>query len=111
MSFEGLTEGTSFGRNTTVSETRMVRASFAAVERALVTPPRFERPLPWYLALGFPRPTSMRIDGDTEGARWVIRMCGGEMRLNGMEPRAGDLVLDLTERRPGLIRWNAVSAS
>jgi hypothetical protein len=109
MSFEGVTEGTSFGRNTTVAESRIVRASSAAVERALVTQPRFERPLPWYLALGFPRPTAMRIEGDAVGERWVIHMRGGEMRLNGMEPRAGDLVLDLTERRPGSIRWNAVS--
>jgi len=109
MMFEGVTEGTSFGRNTTVSETRIVRASSADVERALVTRPRFERPLPWYLALGFPRPTSMRIEGDVGVERWVIRMRGGEMRLNGMEPRAGDLVLALAERRPGLIRWNAIS--
>jgi hypothetical protein len=109
MIFEGITESTSFGRDTTVSETRIVQASSGGVERALFAPPRFERPLPWYLALGFPRPTSMRMDGDADGARWVIRMRGGEMRLNGMEPRAGDLVLDLTERRPGLIHWNARS--
>jgi len=31
------------------------------------------------------------------------------MLLNGMEHRAGDLVLDLDEARPGLVRWRAVS--
>ena len=41
--------------------------------------------------------------------RWVIRIRGGEMRLDGMEPRAGDLVLELEEARPGLVRWRAVS--
>lgn len=30
------------------------------------------------------------------------------MRLNGMEPRAGDLVLEIEKRQPGLVRWRAV---
>src|SRR5262249_56313703 len=42
-------------------------------------------------------------------ARWVIGVRGGEMRLNGMEPREGDLVLVLEDQRPGLLRWRAVS--
>jgi hypothetical protein len=33
------------------------------------------------------------------------------MRLNGMEARTGDLVLEVEESRPGLIRWRAVSDS
>jgi hypothetical protein len=33
------------------------------------------------------------------------------MRLNGMEPRTGDLVLELEETRPGFVRWRAVSDS
>ena len=36
-------------------------------------------------------------------------MRGGEMRLDGMEPRAGDLVLQLEEARPGFVRWRAIS--
>ena len=31
------------------------------------------------------------------------------MRVDGMEARVGDLVLDLEEARPGLLRWRAVS--
>jgi hypothetical protein len=31
------------------------------------------------------------------------------MRVNGMEPRTGDLVLELQEARPGFVRWHAVS--
>jgi hypothetical protein len=36
-------------------------------------------------------------------------MRGGEMRLDGMEPRAGDLVLELEDARPGRLRWRAIS--
>jgi hypothetical protein len=33
------------------------------------------------------------------------------MRLNGMEARTGDLILELEEARAGLVRWRAVSDS
>ena len=33
------------------------------------------------------------------------------MRLNGMEPRTGDLILQLEEARAGFVRWRAVSDS
>jgi hypothetical protein len=31
------------------------------------------------------------------------------MRLDGMEARTGDLVLELAESGPGIVRWRAVS--
>lgn len=105
MSLEGVTAGTSFARETSASETRIVRASASAVEHALFEVPRFERELPAFLGIGFPSPTWVRIDRDT----WVIRMRGGEMRLDGMEPREGDLVLTVDTRRPGAVQWNAAS--
>jgi len=105
MSLEGVTAGTSFARDASASQTRIVPASAAAVERALFEVPRFDRALPRLLGAGFPRPNWVRIDRD----RWVIRMRGGEMRLDGMEPREGDLVLDVAARRPGVVQWNARS--
>jgi hypothetical protein len=33
------------------------------------------------------------------------------MRLNGMEPRTGTLLLALEDARPGFVRWRAVSDS
>jgi hypothetical protein len=36
-------------------------------------------------------------------------MRGGEMLLNGAEPRTGDLTLRLEESKPGRVRWRAVS--
>jgi hypothetical protein len=107
MSFEGVTHSLSFNRNETVTATRVVRVSARDVQQAVFEPPRFDRALPVALRIGFPWPTSARIeDGST---RWIIRMRGGEMRLDGMEPRAGDLVLELEEARPGLVRWRAIS--
>src|SRR4029077_5133477 len=87
------------------------RAGAAAVGRALLEPPRFDRTLPAYLQSGFPSAETRRIERDGSGARWVIRVRGGEMRLNGMEPRTGELVLALEEARPGRLRWRAVSDS
>jgi hypothetical protein len=111
MSLEGVTHSTSFNRDEVVSRTAVVQASTEEVERALLATPRFDRALPLYLRAGFPRPTAVRV-GDTAGAgRWIITFRGGEMRLDGMEPRAGDLVLDLQEARPGFLRWRALADS
>ena len=109
MSLEGVTAATSFDRNESAEETRIVHASPDAVQRALFQPPRFHRALPLYLRAGFPVPISTRIEGNSVGAQWVIRFLGGEMRLDGIAPQAGNLVLKIEEMQPGLIRWRAIS--
>jgi hypothetical protein len=86
----------------------VVQAPAEDVGRALVATPRFDRALPLYLRVGFPRPTAARSD-DAATGRWIVTFRGGEMRIDGMEPRAGDLVLDLEEARPGFLRWRALS--
>ena len=101
MSLEGVTSFTTFDREESVSETRIVHGSAAAVERALFESPRFDRVRPLYLRAGFPSPVSTRIDRSADRVRWVIELRGGEMRLNGMEARTGDLILELEEARPG----------
>jgi hypothetical protein len=108
MSLEGVTDWTTLSRDEWVTETRIVHASSDQVEAALWQTPRFERVLPTYLRIGFPRPTSTRIEAE-DRVRWVVRFRGGEMRLDGIEPRAGDLVLELVDRRPGQLHWQAVS--
>lgn len=105
ISTEGVTESWSLNREQTVTATRIVHASADDVARAVLEPPRFDRVMPLTLRAGFPRPTAVRIDDK----RWTVRMRGGEMRLDGMEPRAGDLVLELSESANGLVRWTAVS--
>ena len=111
MSLEGVTSFTTLNREESVTESRIVQSPPQAVERALVEPPRFNRVRPLYLRAGFPAPASTRIEDGAGGARWVIEFRGGEMRLNGMEPRTGDLILQLEEARTGFVRWRAVSDS
>ena len=108
MSLEGVTDWLSFGRDETITATRVLQASAIDVERAVFETPRFDRPLPFELRIGFPRPQAARIERDGK-LRWIVRMRGGEMRLDGMEPRAADLVLELEEHRPGFVRWRALS--
>ena len=105
MSLEGVTPLTTIARDETVSETRVVHASADAVAAAIRQQPRFDRTLPAYLGIGFPRPTFTWIDE----RHWIIRMRGGEMRLDGMEPQAGNLHLQIDEQGPGRMRWRAVS--
>jgi hypothetical protein len=109
MSLEGVTGFTTMDREESVTQSRIVRASSQAVERALFEPPRFDRVRPLYLRAGFPVPVATRIERSVNRTRWVITMRGGEMRLNGIEPRMGDLVLQLEGARPGAVRWRAVS--
>jgi hypothetical protein len=110
LSLEGVTPSMSFSRHEEVVESRIVNAPAASVADAILQPPRFDRPLPLPLRIGFPRPIAAEVNTTVNGRRrWVIQMRGGEMLLNGMEPRTGDLVLEMVESSPGTIRWRAVS--
>lgn len=105
--FEDTGVGIAFNRRETVSMSRVVSASPDAVAAAIAQPPRFDRALPGYLRAGFPRPIATRISADA--STWTVRMRGGEMKINGMEPREGDLTLRIVERTPHTIRWRADS--
>jgi hypothetical protein len=109
MSLEGVTDSTSFNRDEWITVTRVVDASAQEVEEALFEPPRFERTLPRFLRIGFPRPTMARIQDHGDTTRWLVRFRGGEMRIDGMEPRAGDLVLELEEKQEQRITWRALN--
>jgi hypothetical protein len=109
MSLEGVTEYTTVNREDSVSVSQTVAAPVSAVERALFERPRFDRVRPPYLRAGFPSPVASRIERGPGETRWVIQMRGGEMLLSGMEPRTGDLTLELETERAGSVRWVAVS--
>lgn len=111
MSLEGVTGLTTLSRDESVTASSIVRAPAADVERALFTAPRFNRPRPLYLRAGLPSPLSMRIERRSAEELWIVQVRGGETKVDGMEPRTGDLVLALEEARPGLVRWRAVSDS
>ncbi len=111
MSLEGVTPLTTVDRDESVSASKIVQAPSADVGRALFQAPRFERTLPPFLRIGFPWPEATRLERHANTTRWVVQVRGGEMLLNGMEHRIGDLVLELEESRPGLVRWRATSDS
>ena len=98
MSLEGMTEWTSFDRAERVAASKIVDASFDAVSQALFERPRFDRVRPLYLRAGFPVPVATAIERTAGKGRWVISFRGGEMRLDGIEARSGDLVLESSRR-------------
>jgi hypothetical protein len=104
MSLEGVTDKTSFNREEVVSVSARVSRSAVQVERSLSATPHFDAPLPFYLRLRFPRPTRANGDGIEVGARRSIHFEGGE-------GKPGDLVVEVTERRPGYARFKVISDS
>jgi hypothetical protein len=107
MSLEGVHSATSLNRDESVTVTRVVAAPADIVARALFERPRFERVLPRLLQAGFPRPISTWQTHTGLGSQLIIAFRGGEMRLDGLEPRTGDLTLECVESKPGLARWDA----
>ena len=109
LSFEGVTPVASIDRDETVTVTKTIDASFDQVSGALLETPRFDRTLPTYLRMGFPRPLATEIDRRGPRPRWVIQLRGGETRFNGTEPKTGGLMLELDEGQPGFMRWRVLA--
>ncbi len=103
-SLEGVRPDWSFPREETVSAERFVAGSAGDVERTLAETPRFDRRLPVYLRLKFPRPVHASGSGLGRGARRVVHFAGGE-------GQPGDLVLRVAETGPGFARFDVVSDS
>lgn len=104
MSLEGTNQTLSFNRDEQVTVEDTLAATPASFETALTRLPRFDRPLPWFFHLGFPRPLAVRGEGLDIGDRRIIVFGGG-----ASEP--GELVLEITERAPGRVTFRAVSDS
>jgi hypothetical protein len=102
MSIEGSSPRLSFNREEAVQSSQVVNASERDVVLALSQSPRTDLPLPIFLRMGFPRPTEARGDGLGVGATRTIHFAGGEGH-----PR--DLLLKVSEWRPGYVRFEAVS--
>ncbi len=99
---EGTHEQLSFARDESVQVSRVVDGTPHEVERALGAVPRFDRPLPFYLRLGFPRPERARGSGLRVGDTRVVRFGGGE-------GRPGELSLLVVEAAPGRAVFRASS--
>ena len=92
-SLEGVIPGFEFGREATVTRTRIVAGSASDVEAALARVPSFERELPAFFKLGFPTP------GVTGGEGLMI---GAERRVEFLHGshHPGSLVLRIASRTP-----------
>jgi len=96
------TEGTlprlTFAREARVTVARVVAASPDEVAAALAGPPRFERPLPRFLGLGFPAPIRGEGRGLAVGAVRRIAFAGGSG-----EPAAVEAIV--TRSEPGRVEF------
>ncbi len=94
----------SFDRTNSVTATAHVAAAPDEVRAALAGAPRFDRPLPLYLRLGFPRPVGAEGGGLEPGDVRIVhfRCCEGQ---------PGDLVLAVEESRDGYVRFAMPSDS
>jgi hypothetical protein len=111
FAMEGVFPATSLDRDETVSASRVIDASPEAVTAAVAAAPRFDRALPLVLRAGFPRAEAARVEWRDGREHLVIRIRGGEIRLNGTAPPTGDLVLRVEERAARRVRWSVVSDS
>jgi hypothetical protein len=103
MSMEGVIPALSFNRNQTVEAGSIVDAPANLVEQRLASSPDLTTGLPAALRIGFPRPLEATGSGLDVGATRTIHFAGAE----GDPP--GDLVMRVTEHRPGYVRFQSVS--
>jgi hypothetical protein len=102
MCFEGVTEKLSFPRDETVVVEKEVAASASDVELTLSRLPRVDKPLPFFLRLGFPRAVETDGCGLNRGDRRRIHFAGGE-------GKPGDLLLGVAESDPGRVEFHVLS--
>jgi hypothetical protein len=102
FSLEGVHRNLSFPRAEVVNVSRTVEADAAGVERALGEEPRFEKTLPLYLRLGFPKPVATEGQGLRVGDRRTVRFAGGE-------GKPGELVLEVAEAQAGRVLFRVLS--
>ncbi len=103
LCLEGVVPQLTFNRGQTVEATSIVNGPASRVEQALAQSPRIETTLPTFLRIGFPRPLAARGQGLEIGAQRSILFSGAEG-----DP-AGDVVMQIAQRRPGYVRFETVS--
>jgi hypothetical protein len=103
MCLEGVVPQLTFNRTESVEVRSVVAAPADEIEHALTHAPNVSAPLPLPLRIGFPRPLGAWGEGLAVGDMRTIHFAGAE----GDPP--GDLVMRVTERRPGYARFATVS--
>ncbi len=107
FSLEGVDEPLSFPRMESATSERTIKASLMDVESSLSQVPHFDRELPPFLSIGFPRPIQTKGQGLCVGDRRTISFSGSEGQFLG-EGKPGDLTLEVEERGTGWVRFKVV---
>jgi hypothetical protein len=102
LSLEGVSPLLSYSRAEKVAVERVIPATPAEVERAMTSTPRFEKTLPLFLRLRFPRPEAAWGDGLEPGAFRAVR-------FSAPKDAPGILVVRVSDRSPGFVRFIAES--
>ena len=105
LCLEGIVPQLTHNRAQSVTVAQVVDAPASAVEAALAQSPHIDTALPRFLRIGFPRPLEAHGEGLALGATRTIHFAGAE----GDPP--GDLVMQVTDRHPGHVRFTTVSDS
>lgn len=98
---EGVAPRLSFPREHTVGISRVVAATPDEVRATLAAPPRFDRPLPRFLRLGFPTPGATSGSGLRVGDRRTVMFAHGH--------HGGELVMEVTRVEPHRVVFTPVS--
>lgn len=98
-SLEGVLAGFEFERDEVITVVRLVNASSDQIAATLADEPRFDRPLPLFLRLGFPTPGATSGSGLRPGASRRIEF------LHGHHP--GMLTLTIVRSEPGRVSFIA----
>lgn len=90
MSLEGISSSLSFSRDEIIVVEKVVPIDQLTVAKSLSMTPKFDRELPFYLKLQFPRPVRTSGSGLAFGDQRIIHFAGGE-------GKPGDLTLSVKE--------------
>ncbi len=102
FSLEGVFPTTTLPGYESVTVERLLASSPDRVQASLAQTPRFDRSLPAFLLLGFPRPVHAEGTGLEVGNRRAIQFASGEAPVS-------ELVLEVVARGPNWVRFRMVS--
>lgn len=105
VALEGTHPALSFNRLHTVSVTRTIPASAAAVEAWLSAAPRFDDEMPLFFRLGFPEPLRAVGSGLDIGDRREVYLRDGSLYLRAGKRVDGAVIFEVAEREPGRVRF------
>ena len=109
LALEGTQDAFTFERNEFVAVTKIVDAGGPAVESKLAKTPRFDRPLPGFLRIGFPVPAATSGSGLAIGDRRSVFMLDRSKYLWSDHRIDGAVVFEVAARGADWVRFVPIS--